>query len=223
MYELYLIALAVNLLACVGKEAVYHVLELCLGTAHLGSAHLVVGIARCEELYDAVAHVDLIVEVSFLQTVYLPVELCLHARVGELLQKVAVEQRAVERTYDVKLDVGGVFGHELYLHALGGTLWDYLSSVDGTEHHGRMVDDGALAHPVDAAEDVDIGLKRPDDVLAPFPQSLYLYALYVISSFFHKSMCFVYIANIDKNLFAPHRRTSFVAFFNTKDCFFTLS
>lgn len=96
-----------------------------------------------------------------------------------------MQEWTVERTDDVKFDVGGIFGHKLDDDALWYFVGHYLPFVNHAQTMSGMVDDGAFPHAIDTAEDVDVGLQLPDDVLSSLPQGFDFDALNVVSSFFH--------------------------------------
>ena len=74
LHKLDFVALPVNLLVCVGKQFVNHVLKLLFGRTHLRSLHLVVGVSAGQQFDDTVADIHLIVEEPLLQTVDLPIQ-----------------------------------------------------------------------------------------------------------------------------------------------------
>jgi len=55
----------------------------------------------------------------------------------------------------------------------------------GRETLDHLVEDGRLAHAVDAAEDVDLPVEVPDDMLAPAPEGVDLYLLDIVCVFLH--------------------------------------
>ena len=113
LFEEDFVALAENLLARLAEEFIDEVLKLGLGQRD-GCG--LFGMSRGEALDDAVAHIHLIVEVATLKLIELPVEFRFHVLVRHLLHQVAVQQRTVEATNDIIMDIGGIFGREDKAH-----------------------------------------------------------------------------------------------------------
>ena len=176
-----LVLCAHNLLARVCEESVYHVLELLLGLTDTLGFGGTVAAALLEHADDAVAYVDLVIEVAALQLEELPVELG-DQRDVNLGEHVGVEQRPVERAYDIvayPLGVGWAHGEVDALEHVAGKL------AAGGEALAHLVEDGALAHAVDTAQHIDAAVQLPHDMTLPAPQRLYLYLLDVIGIFLH--------------------------------------
>jgi hypothetical protein len=66
----------------------------------------------------------------------------------------------------------------------------HLAIANIVESTDRVVDDGALTHPVNAAEDIHIGLKLPHDVPAASPQRLNLYSADIFCLLTHSLIVF---------------------------------
>ena len=94
-----------------------------------------------------------------------------------------MNQRAVERAYHVKPYPLGIFGLHLQMHALEGMAGKLPAGVQALDH---LVEDGALAHAVDAAEDVHLTVEIPHDMVAAAPQRVDFYLSDVVCVFLHK-------------------------------------
>ena len=161
--------------------SVYHVLELLLGLTDTLGFGGTVAAALLEHADDAVANVDLVIEVAALQLEELPVELG-DQRDVDLGEHVGVEQRPVERAYDIVAYPFGVGWAHSEVDALEHVAGKLAAGGEALDH---LVEDGALAHAVDAAQHIDAAVQLPHDMTLPAPQRLYLYLLDVIGIFLH--------------------------------------
>ena len=132
-----------------------------------------IGIACLQLGNDAVADVDLIVEILALQVVELEVEGRADARVHKI-HCLDVKHGRVERADDVVADVGGIGRLYGQVDTLDEVVQQVAIGVDTAEH---LVEDGRLPHPIDAAEDVDMGVELPQDMLLAAPEGVNLYLL----------------------------------------------
>ena len=92
-----------------------------------------IGSATLQGLYDAVADVYLVIQISALQLIKLEIQFRRDVQ-PQLGDNLGVEQGAVERTDDVVAYARGVFGLHRYVHALYMALVG-VSSLGQTLHH----------------------------------------------------------------------------------------
>ncbi len=141
-------------------------------------------VAAGEHGNHAVAHVDLVVQVTALQKVQLAVQFRHHPGVGQVLQHGAVQQGAVETVHDVEahgVGVGRLVG-ELHVWPLGPV---FLRAIHQLRDH--FLQDCTLPHSVHPAQYVDRAVQVPHDMLFPAPERGNLDAPNVIANFFHST------------------------------------
>ena len=181
LFEANFVLRAHDLLACLGEEVVDEILELPLRLADalglLGS----LGCGLLQGLDHAVADIDLVVEILPLQFVDLPVEFGDEGGV-DLVRYLRTHQRAVERADDVETYPACFLRRHTQADPLDG-MARQLAATGQAPHH--LVEDGTLSHTVDAAQDVDLSVQLPADVLLAAPERVDLYLLDVFSIFLH--------------------------------------
>ena len=153
------------MLAGVGKQLVYDVLEALARRGNLGGTLCYVASALLQAGHHAVGNVHLIVQILTLQLEQLPVERRGKAQV-HLCQHIYVEQRLVDRAYHV-VAYPPRFG---WRHLQVDTLEHVrrkLAALLQTAYH--LVKDGALAHAVHAAEHVHLPVEVPYHVFHAAP------------------------------------------------------
>ena len=132
-------------------------------------------------LDDAVADVHLIVQVLTLQVIELEVEGRADAGIHHV-QRLVVEHGRIQRTDNVEADMCGVSRLYLDMHPLQQVVDDVAVAVY-TLHY--LVQDGTLAHTVDAAQDVHLSVQFPHHVFLPAPERVDLYSADIISILLH--------------------------------------
>ena len=165
LFEANFVLRAHDLLACLREEVVDEILELPLRLADalglLGS----LGCGLLQGLDHAVADIDLVVEILPLQFVDLPVEFGDEGSV-DLVRYLRTHQRAVERADDVETYPACFLRRHTQADSLDG-MARQLAATGQAPHH--LVEDGTLSHTVDAAQDVDLSVQLPADVLLAAP------------------------------------------------------
>lgn len=179
--EAYLVLGTHNLLAGFGEQLVDDVLEPLLGLRQLLRG---IGIALLQFGNDAVADVHLIVEVFALQVVQLEVE-CRGDAGVHMAHRLQVQHGGVQRADDVVADVRCVLGFHQQVDTFEQVVGHVAVRVDALHH---LVQDGRLAHAVDAAQHVDVRVECPDDVLLAAPEGVNLNLLDVCCVL-HSSIC----------------------------------
>ena len=116
-----------------GKQAVNHVLKHALGLVVRLRHTCRIGSATLQGMYDAIADVYLIIQVSALQLIELKIQFGSDAQ-PQFGDNLGVEQRAVERTDDVVAYARGVFGLHRDVHALHMALVG-VAPLGQTLHH----------------------------------------------------------------------------------------
>lgn len=139
------------------------------------------GCGLLQGLDHAVADIDLVVEILPLQFVDLPVEFGDEGSV-DLVRYLRTHQRAVERADDVEAYPACFLRRHTQADPLDG-MARQLAATGQAPHH--LVEDGTLSHTVDAAQDVDLSVQLPADVLLAAPERVDLYLLDVFSIFLH--------------------------------------
>ena len=179
--ESYLVLGTHNLLAGFGEQLVDDVLEPLLGLRQLLRG---IGIALLQFGNDAVADVHLIVEVFALQVVQLEVE-CRGDAGVHMAHRLQVQHGGVQRADNVVADVRRVLGFHQQVDTFEQVVCHVAVRVDALHH---LVQDGRLAHAVDAAQHVDVRVECPDDVLLAAPEGVNLNLLDVCCVL-HSSIC----------------------------------
>ncbi len=164
--ESYLVLRADYLFPRLGEKVIDQVLKFLFGLAELLRLSGSLGGAFLQGLNHAVADIHLIVEVLSLELVDLPIQLRDESGVYPT-RNLAAHQRPVERADDVEADPLGLLRLDAEMDPLE-QMARKLTTVGETAHH--FVQDGALAYPIDAAENVDPAVQLPADVLLSAPQ-----------------------------------------------------
>ena len=145
--EAYLIVCAYYFLTGVGEERVNDVLEPLLWLRQFLRLFARRGPAFLQHLYNAVADVDLIVEILALELVELPVEFR-GKRDIHLRHHLGIDKRAVKRPDDVVAYPVGILWTDLQVHAFKQVG---MKLATGSKPFHHLVDYGRLAHAVDTA------------------------------------------------------------------------
>ena len=187
LVEADLVARPVDFLPRFAEQVVHHVLETPLGVGHGGGFLARVGVAARQEGDHAVADVDLVIQVTALKLVELEVEFRGDVGVGHLAEQVALDKGTVETAYNVETDGRSVGRLEVNLDAvrLGGT--ERARCTVSVQTIDEFVEDSGLPDAIDSAQDVHVGVKLPDYVLASAPKTFYFYPPDVISHLYHRS------------------------------------
>ena len=185
------------MLAGVSEQVVDHVLKAALLLAELLGSLRIAGLQLGNH---AVANVHLIVQILALQMIQLEVEQASsptpddgqHLPQHAFLVGKHLREAAVERADHVVANPAGVLGHHFQLDALEHVAGE-LAALGQAFHH--LVNNGALALPVDAAEDVHPRVQLPHDVLLPAPEGINFDALDVVSKLLHSGIRFLHRKN----------------------------
>ena len=176
--ETYLILCAHNLLASFLEEIVYKVLETLLRFAYI---LCFLRIATLKRLYDAVAHVHLIVKILALKLIQLPVKFSNKPDVHSAYH-IAIHYGTVERTYHIEAQVSGIGRIGLYMHTFEQVIDNVAIHLD-TLHH--LIYYSTLTHSIDTAKHVHASVKIPNDMPLAAPKRVNLY-LFNVFCVFHK-------------------------------------
>ena len=145
-------------------------------------------------LNDTVADVYLIVEILPLEVEDLEVERRADTAIHHV-QRLIVEHRRVERTDDVEADVRGISGLHIYMYSLQQVVDDVAVGVHTLDD---LVEDSALAHTIDTAQDIHLPVQFPHHVFLPAPERVDLYPPDIVSILLH-SRRFLWGKNTQKN------------------------
>ena len=182
--ESYLVLCPHDLLASLRKQVVHDILETALLLRQLLGG---IGMALLQLFDDTVADVHLIVQILALQVIELEIEGRADTGIHHV-QGLVVEHGRVERTDNVEAYMRGVGRFHLDAHTLQQVVDDVAVGVHTLDH---LVQDGALTHTVDTAQDVYLTVQFPHHVFLPAPERVDLYPTDIISILLHSPQVFM--------------------------------